>query len=243
MMRRGAITAAEIDRDGARQVPVESLNVSETAKIGVIEDDAKLLRALVLQLSTAGFRVTTCSSAEQFLAADDVSEFDCILADMYLPGMNGLQLQEELRRTVPLTSVIFITGHGELSIALCAIRQGATDFLEKPFADDMLLNAIRQGVKLSRAQRETHFRRIELEKRHDTLTPREREVFALVTAGLLNKQAGAKLGTTERTIKAHRERVMRKMRAGSLADLVGMAVVLQISKQIVLSLNAGVRSA
>jgi FixJ family two-component response regulator len=155
-------------------------------------------------------------------------EFDCVVADIYLPRMNGLRLQEELSRTVPYVSIVFITGHGDLSLGMHAMRKGAVDFLEKPLDDGALLSAITRGAVLSRKRRAEQLQRIELEKRQSTLTPREGEVFLLITAGLLNKQIGAELGATERTIKAHRGRVMDKMNAGSLADLVRMAGILQI---------------
>ena len=145
-----------------------------------------------------------------------------------LPRMNGLELQEELNRTVPYASIVFITGHNDLPLGMRAMKRGAVDVLEKPIDDETLLNSVARGAYLSRKRRAEHNQRIELEKRYGCLTPRECEVFDLITAGLLNKQVGARLGTTERTVKAHRERVMSKMLAGSLADLVRMADVLQI---------------
>jgi two-component system response regulator FixJ len=196
--------------------------------IAVVEDDERMRQALHFQLSTAGFQVATYSSAEKFFEASAAMEFDCVVADIYLPRMNGLRLQEELSRTVPYVSIVFITGHGDLSLGMHAMRKGAVDFLEKPLDDGALLSAITRGAVLSRKRRAEQLQRIELEKRQSTLTPREGEVFLLITAGLLNKQIGAELGATERTIKAHRGRVMDKMNAGSLADLVRMAGILQI---------------
>ena len=142
--------------------------------------------------------------------------------------MNGLQLQEELSRSAPLASIVFITGHGDLSLGMHAMRKGAVDFLEKPFDDRALLNSITRGAELSRIRRAEHLKHTELQGRLNSLTSREREVFAQITTGLLNKQVAAELGTTERTIKAHRERVMSKMAANSLADLVRMAGILRI---------------
>jgi FixJ family two-component response regulator len=197
-------------------------------RVAIIEDDERVRQALVFQLSTAGFEVAPYSCAEELLEAADAKEFDCVVADIYLPKMNGLQLQEELNRTVPYASIVFITGHGDLSLGMHAMRKGAVDFLEKPVDDRALLSSITRGADLSRRRRAEHVQRTELEERQVSLTPREREIFALITTGLLNKQVGAQLGITERTVKAHRERVMHKMGAGSLADLVQIAGHLRI---------------
>lgn len=206
----------------------ETVSETEGIRVAVVEDDERMRQALIFQLGTAGFQVAAYASAEKFLEASATKEFDCVVADIYLPRMNGLQLQEELNRTVPYASIVFITGHGDLSLGMHAMRKGAVDFLEKPVDDEALLTSITCGADLSRKQRAEQVQRIELEKRQSTLTPREREVFLLITAGLLNKQVGADLGVTERTVKAHRGRVMDKMHAGSLADLVRMAGILQI---------------
>jgi len=201
----------------------------EAIKVAVVEDDERLRQALVFQLGTAGFQVAPHTSAEEFLEVSHTSVFDCIVVDNFLPGMNGLQLQQTLKRTIPYASIVFITGHGDLALGMQAMRQGAVDFLEKPVDDEALLASIRRGANLSRKQRAEQMQRIELEKRQTTLTPREREVFLLITTGLLNKQVGVVLGATERTVKAHRGQVMNKMHADSLADLVRMAGILQIS--------------
>jgi FixJ family two-component response regulator len=194
----------------------------------VIEDDDSVRHALSFQLRTAGFEVAAYCSAEELLEASDAKEFDCVVADIYLPRMNGLQLQEELNRTVPCASIVFITGHGDLSLGMHAMRNGAVDFLEKPLDDQALLNSVARGSELSRTRRAQRLQLVELEELQRSLTSREREVFALITSGLLNKQVAAELGTTERTVKAHRASVMDKMGAGSIADLVRMAGVLQI---------------
>ena len=199
-----------------------------SVRVAIIDDDERVRQALVLQLSSAGFEVVAYSSAEGLLETTDAKNFDCVVADVYLPRMNGLQLQEELNRTIPYASIIFITGHGDLSLGMHAMRKGAVDFLEKPLDDLALLSSINRGAQLSRERRAEQFRRIEFEEHERSLTSREREVFALITSGLLNKQVASELGTTERTIKAHRASVMTKMGAGSLADLVRMAGILQI---------------
>jgi two-component system, LuxR family, response regulator FixJ len=203
-------------------------SAASALRVAVVEDDESLRQALVFQLGTAGFEVTGLSSAEEFLKVFDAGVFDCVVVDNFLPRMNGLQLQAELHRTVPFASIVFISGHGDLSLGMQAMREGAVDFLEKPINDQALLRAIIRGADLTRKRRAEHSQRTQLERRRDSLTPREREVFVLVTAGLLNKQAGAELGTTERTVKAHRKCVMSKMGAESLADLVRMAAILEL---------------
>jgi FixJ family two-component response regulator len=200
----------------------------ERIKIALIEDDEHMLEALVLQLGTAGFEVVSHTSAESFLRAPGSEKFDCIVADICLPKMNGLQLLAQLKEFAPFFSIVFITGHGDLSTGVKAMREGAVDCLEKPIDDEALLGAIGRGAELSRSNRTKHLWRLELEKRARTLTAREREVFALITTGLLNKQVGAELGPSEHTVKKHRARVMDKMGADSLPELVRMAEILQI---------------
>jgi two-component system, LuxR family, response regulator FixJ len=207
---------------------IETCATAQGITVAAVEDDERMRQALVFQIATAGLEVESYASAEEFLKAANAEDFDCILVDINLPRMNGLELQEELNCSVPFASIVFITGHGDLAVGMQAMRKGAVDFLEKPIDDATLLSSIARGADLSRKRRAEHIQRTELETRHGCLTPREREVFGLITAGFLNKQAGAELGTTERTVKAHRERVMSKMAAGSLADLVRMAGILQI---------------
>ncbi len=207
---------------------IETCAANQAVTVAAVEDDERMRQALVFQIATAGLEIESYASAEEFLKAANAKNFDCIVVDINLPRMNGLELQEELNRSIPFASIVFITGHGDLAVGMHAMRKGAVDFLEKPIDDAMLLSSIARGADLSRKKRAEHIQRSQLEARHGCLTPREREVFDLITAGLLNKQAGAELGTTERTVKAHRERVMSKMGAGSLADLVRMAAVLQL---------------
>jgi len=199
---------------------IKTVATTGPIRVAVIEDNERLRQALFFQLSTAGFEVAPYSSAEELLEAVDAKEFDCVVADIYLPRMNGLQLQEELNRMVPYASIVFITGHGDLSLGMHAMRRGAVDFLEKPVDDQALLSSIARGADLSRTRRAEQLERIELEDLQRSLTSREREVFALITTGLLNKQVGAQLGITERTIKAHRETRRRRSLADSVQQLI-----------------------
>ncbi len=207
---------------------VETREQIKTVTIAVIEDDGPTREALAFQLGTAGFRVVAHPSAESFLNATSSKDADCIVADICLPRMNGLELLAEMRRSAPFVSIVFVTGRGDMSIGVQAMREGAVDCLNKPVDDAALLNAVRRGTDLCRMRRAEHMRLLELKEREKTLTPREHQVFALITSGLLNKQVGAQLGPAERTIKTHRGRVMTKMGAGSLADLVRMAETLQV---------------
>jgi FixJ family two-component response regulator len=196
--------------------------------LAVVADDESFRDALTFQLLTAGCEVAAYRSAESFLESEPSSERDCVVADIYLPRMNGLQLLAEIKRSMSCAQVVFLTGCGDLSCGVQAMREGAVDYLEKPTDDQRLLHAVRRAAELARRNRAEHAKHIELRRREVTLTPREREVFALVTAGLLNKQVGAELGATERTIKTHRGRVMGKMNADSLAELVRMAELLRV---------------
>jgi FixJ family two-component response regulator len=206
---------------------LQSLNNPATT-IAIVEDNESVRAALAFQLATASFEVAEYASGESLLRSAEFWNYDCVVADICLPKMNGLQLLAEIKQAAPYVSVIFVTGCGDISIGVQAMRDGAIDCLEKPIDDQTLLKAIERGADLSRKKRAECERRLELLERRETLTPREREVFALVTGGLLNKQVGATLGATERTVKTHRGRVMNKMNAGSLADLVRMAQILEI---------------
>jgi FixJ family two-component response regulator len=197
-------------------------------KIAVIDDDKSALASLARLIKSAGIEVLSFSSARAFLDDPNLCQVDCAVTDLRMPGLDGLKLQEMLAETVPYLSVVFITGHGDIPKTVKAIRGGAIDFLEKPVDDHALLEAVRRGAERSRDQKASHTEIDELHRRYGLLTARERQVFSLVTSGLLNKQAGAELGVSERTIKVHRARVMLKMSAESLAELVRMADRLHI---------------
>jgi FixJ family two-component response regulator len=197
-------------------------------KVALIDDNKSARTSLARLIKSAGIEVVSFSSAHEFLEDPERNQVDCAVTDVQMPGIDGFKLQETLAQTLPYLSVVFITGHGDIPMSVKAIRGGAVDFLEKPVDDEALLEAIRHAAERSRDQKASGAELGDLQRRYELLTPRERQVFQLVTAGLLNKQAGADLGTTEKTIKVHRARVMFKMRAESLAELVRMADQLHI---------------
>jgi FixJ family two-component response regulator len=194
----------------------------------VVDDDISVRESLELLIKSAGWQPETFVSAQEFLSRRHPAVPCCLVLDVTLPGLSGLELQKQLATRTDMP-IIFITGHGDVPMTVQALKAGAIEFLTKPFKDDVLLDAIRGAIERSRAALRLDSEMRALRNRYESLTPREREVMALVVSGLLNKQVGGELGISEITVKAHRGHVMRKMKANSLPDLVTMAACLGLS--------------
>jgi FixJ family two-component response regulator len=198
----------------------------------VIDDDSSFRRSTERLINSAGFKVQSFAAAKDFLRAKHPDAPACVVLDVWMPGMSGLDLQKELATAGVEIPLIFITGHGDIPMSVRAIKAGAIDFLTKPFCEQSLLDAIQQALQRDRAGRAQRGKLAALRDRYDLLTQREREVMSCVVSGLLNKQTAAKLGTAEKTIKFHRAHIMKKMEARSLAELVQIAGYLETSATI-----------
>jgi RNA polymerase sigma factor (sigma-70 family) len=195
----------------------------DEAVVYVVDDDASVRRALSRLIHSVGLEVMTFPSAHAFLAFTPSDRPACLVLDVRLPGPSGLDLQAALTQADRSVPIVFITGHGNVPTSVRAMKGGAVDFLQKPFNDQELLDCVQRALRRSGEERAERAERSELERRVGSLTPREREVLLLVVAGMLNKQIADKLGIAEKTIKVHRGRVMEKMQADSIADLVRMS--------------------
>ena len=194
----------------------------------VVDDDPSFRRSAERLIRLAGFEVQTFGSAREFLAAKRPDRPSCLVLDVRMPGLSGLDLQRELAKAGIAIPIIFVTGHGDIPMSVQAIKAGAVEFLTKPFNDQKFLSAIEEALMRDRAARHEQARLAEVRACYHSLTPREREVMAHVVSGMLNKQIAAKLHTVEKTIKFHRAHIMDKMQAGSVAELVQMAVELGV---------------
>jgi len=199
------------------------VTASAATLVFVVDDDASVRKSLVRLIKAAGYEAEAFGSVGDFLARRPYDGPCCLVLDVRMPGRTGLDLQEALRAAGQRLSIVFITGYRDVPVSVKAMKGGAVDFLTKPVDEGTLLAAIEQAVARTLADRRREARQTEIQKRIATLTPREAAVFALVVTGMLNKQIGSELGIGEKTVKVHRGRVMEKMQAGSLADLVRLA--------------------
>lgn len=196
----------------------------ENSTVFLVDDDPSVRRALTRLIKSAGYRVESFGSAREFLQLGMSRDGPaCLVLDVRMPGLSGLELQDELQKKNAILPVIFITGHGDIPTSVKAMKAGAIDFLQKPVKDKDLLKAIEQALARASRDRAEREELDEIQNRIDRLTPREREVMALIVRGLLNKQIAFELGTVEKTIKVHRARVMEKMQVKSVAELVHLA--------------------
>jgi FixJ family two-component response regulator len=202
--------------------------VDTQSVVYVIDDDAGMRDALKSLLGSVGLRVEAFGAASEFLGKNLPDAAVCLVVDVRLPGLSGLDFQTELSKANIDAPIIFITGHGDIAMTVKAMKAGAVEFLAKPFRDQDLLDAVKLALEKDKARRHSRKTTAGIRLLYESLTPREQQVIALVSAGLMNKQVAAQMGVSEITVKVHRGNAMRKLKAGSLADLIRMADVLGI---------------
>jgi len=208
------------------------MNSGPIPTVFVVDDDQAMRSSLKWLIESIGMQVKTYGSADEFLSSYFLDRAGCLLLDVRMPGMSGLDLQAYLAQEDSRLPVIIITGHGDVAMAVKAMKSGAVDFIEKPFYDEKLLTSIRNALEFDEKRRALQSRRTEITVRLAELTPREHEVMAMVTEGRANKEIATVLGVSTKTVEAHRARVMDKMGASSLAELVRMALIVGGDKQL-----------
>jgi RNA polymerase sigma factor (sigma-70 family) len=196
----------------------------------VVDDDPDVREGVSALLQSVGLKVVAFSSTVEFLTHKRSQEPSCLILDVRLPGLSGLDFQAELARAQKDIPIIFITGHGDIPMTVKAMKAGAVEFLTKPFRDQDLLDAVRVALERDRARSELQMQTQSLRSRYDSLSDRERQIMSLVCAGLMNKQVAAEIGVSEVTVKVHRHNLMKKLNARSFADLVRMADALRITR-------------
>ena len=196
--------------------------------VSVIDDDDDVRKALQLLLQSVGLNVNTFSSAQEYLDQFDVKQPGCLIVDVRMPGMSGLELQQQLSQEKIHPPIIIVTGHGDIAMAVKAVQAGAVDFIEKPFNNQNMLDVVHRAIEVDSQNRGVASTQIEVEEKYQSLTPREKEVMKKVVEGLRNKVIALELNVTQSTVEAHRAKVMEKMKADSLSNLMRMAIALEI---------------